>query len=94
MRTTVTFEPDVEHGLKRLMRERRLGMKAALNLALRQGLAATAKSTNEPAFKVSAKPMGLRAGIDPARLNSMADELELDAFSDLSQKLAHLRDTT
>jgi hypothetical protein len=40
MRTTVTLEPDVEALLKRLMRERSLSFKDALNHAVRAGLAA------------------------------------------------------
>ena len=31
--------------------------------------------------------MGLRAGIDPARLSDLADELEVEAFLDVSRSL-------
>jgi len=39
-RTTVTLDPDVEALLQALMRERGLSFKAAVNDALRRGLAA------------------------------------------------------
>lgn len=39
VRTTVTLEPDVEEAVRRLMRERGIGFKAAVNEAIRRGLA-------------------------------------------------------
>lgn len=39
VRTTITLEPDVEALLRKLMRERGLGFKEAVNLAIRKGLA-------------------------------------------------------
>lgn len=38
MRTTVTFDPDVAVRLKRLRKERDLGLKELINEAMRQGL--------------------------------------------------------
>jgi len=38
MRTTVTLEPDVDAMVRRLMRERGLGFKQAVNEAIRVGL--------------------------------------------------------
>jgi hypothetical protein len=86
MRTTVTIDQDVEHQLKRFMRERRLSFKAAINQALRRGLVSAAGSENEPPFKVEARALELRAGIDPARLNAAVDDLEAGAFSEVSQR--------
>lgn len=39
MRTTLTLEPDVGSRLEKLRRERKITLKAAVNEALRQGLA-------------------------------------------------------
>lgn len=39
MRTTVTLDPDTHHLVRKLMRERGIGFKEALNLAIRMGLA-------------------------------------------------------
>ena len=37
--------------------------------------------------KTRARPMGLRTGIDPARLNQLADDAEVAAFLALNRKL-------
>ena len=39
MRTTITLEPDVDAAVRRLMRERHLSFKDAVNEAIRTGLA-------------------------------------------------------
>ncbi|CAN5803449.1 antitoxin [soil metagenome] len=39
MRTTITLDPDVEILVKKLMRERGVSFKEAVNLAIRSGLA-------------------------------------------------------
>lgn len=43
MRTTVTLEPDVEALVKRMMRERDISFKQAVNDGLRAGLAGEAR---------------------------------------------------
>ncbi len=48
MRTTITLDPDVEVLVKKLMRERRLSFKDAVNASLRKALAA--KPTIELVF--------------------------------------------
>ncbi len=68
------------------MAERGLSFKVALNEAIQRGLATLA--ADEEPFVVEASPLGLRAGIDPARLNAMADELEADAFVQLTGRVA------
>ncbi len=87
-RTTVTLDPDVEQLLRDAMQRRRQSFKEALNQAIRNGLTDLPSGEREGRFKVRARPMGLRAGIDPARLNQFADEMEVDAFLTLSQRLA------
>jgi hypothetical protein len=85
MRTTVTLDPDVEQLLRDAMQRRRLSFKDALNEAIRNGLAG---SGGEAApFVVRSRKLGLRAGLDAARLNQMADELEADSFQSLSRAL-------
>ncbi|MGH3136781.1 MAG: antitoxin [Gaiellaceae bacterium] len=39
MRTTITLDPDVHALVKKLMRERGIGFKEAVNLAIRSGIA-------------------------------------------------------
>lgn len=86
MRTTVTLDPDVEHLLRDAMHRRRVSFKEALNHAIRTGLS-EAKPAREPRFRTRARPMGLRAGVDPARLNQFGDDLEADAFLALTTRL-------
>lgn len=40
------------------------------------------------AFKVRPVAMGVRAGVDPARLSDVSDDAEVDAFLDLTRHLA------
>lgn len=88
MRTTVTLDPDVEQLLRDAMQQRRQSFKEALNQAVRAGLSgAGGLGVADRPFTLHAQPMGLRAGIDPGRLNQLADELESDAFAELSERL-------
>ena len=80
MRTTVTLDADVEHLLRNAMHRSRRSFKETLNSAIRTSLASRASAPKGAPFIVKARPMGLRAGIDPASLNRVADELEVDAF--------------
>lgn len=79
MRTTVTLDPDVEKLLRESIRRGRKTFKQALNEALRRGLKGEGTAEERP-FEVSARSMGLRDGIDPARLHDLDDELEVEEF--------------
>jgi hypothetical protein len=80
MRTTVTLDPDVEQLLKATMHRRRKSFKQTLNEAIRRGLLPGTKSVTGESFKVKARPMGLRAGIDPTKLNQLADDMEIESY--------------
>jgi hypothetical protein len=73
MRTTVTLDPDVEAMVKRLMRERSLTFKQALNEAVRAGLAGPpdAAEARTPTF-----PMGFEPAIPWDKALRLAGELE------------------
>jgi hypothetical protein len=79
MRTTITLDPDVEQMLREAMQRSRKGFKQTLNQAVRLGLSGT-REEGEPQFEVKARPMGLRAGIDPAQVRDLDDELEIEEF--------------
>lgn len=85
-RTTVTLDPDVEQLLLDAMHTRRLSFKQALNEAVRQGLSGAVQETAPRAYQVRARPLGLRPGIDPSRLNQVADELETEVFRALQPR--------
>jgi hypothetical protein len=80
MRTTVTLEKDVEKLLRDAMHRSRKSFKEALNAGLRAGLGGSSVPTRRKPFVVKARSMGLRAGLDPAGFNKLADDLEADAF--------------
>jgi hypothetical protein len=80
MRTTVTLDKDVERLLRDAMHRSRRGFKQTLNDAIRAGLTRKRAAASRPAFVVKARPLGLRAGLDPAGFNKLADELEVDSL--------------
>jgi hypothetical protein len=79
MRTTVTLDADAERLLRNAMHSRRRSFKQTLNDAIRAGLSTKPPAKSRPRFLVKARPMGLRAGIDPTSMNKLADDLEVDA---------------
>ena len=87
MRTTVTLDADTERLLRSAMRERDVSFKAALNDAVRRGLRTQAAAEAEPPFTTTAKPMQLRAGIDPTRLHDLDAALEVERFKELTARL-------
>jgi len=80
VRTTVTLDKDVERMLREAMHRSRRSFKEALNAAVRAGLTGNAAAVKSVPFVVKARPLGLRAGIDPSGFNKLADELEVDAY--------------
>lgn len=86
MRTTVTLDPDVEELLRHATHGARQNFKAALNDGLRRGLAHLAPASAAKPFVLKACPMGLKAGLDPARLHDVADDLEAAAFAATTRK--------
>jgi hypothetical protein len=78
----VTLDEDVEHLLREAMHRGRKSFKQTLNDAVRSGLGKG--SPGKPKrFVVRARSMGLRAGYDPAGLNKLADDLEVEAFLEM-----------
>ena len=80
MRTTVTLEPDVARMLDDYARRTRKSFKETLNDAVRLGLGRANEPTAQRDFVIEAKPMGLRAGIDGGKLNTLLDDLEAEKF--------------
>lgn len=80
VRTTVTLEKDVERMLRDAMHRSRKSFKQTLNAALRTGLGGKNSQAKARRFVVQARPLGLRAGLDPAGCNKLADDFEVDAF--------------
>ena len=74
MGTTVTLDPDVAAKLQSRARSRGISFKEVINDALRVGLCA--QDVRSKSFKVLAKPMGQRAGVDLDRALGLAGDLE------------------
>lgn len=70
MRTTVTLEPDTRLLVERLMRERGLSFKDAVNTAIRKGLAS---DEDRPS---PTRPRALGAKVDLTKALQLAAELE------------------
>jgi hypothetical protein len=87
MRTTVTLDPDTERLLREAMQQTGHSFKVTLNEALRKGLADTVVVADEEPFVVKAKNMGLRPGIDPTKLQQLADEMEVEAYLEVTRQL-------
>lgn len=76
----MTLDRDVERLLREAMHRSRSGFKQTLNAAIRAGLGPGAAPARSRPFVVKARPLGMRAGLDPAGFNKLADDLEVDAF--------------
>jgi hypothetical protein len=81
MRTTVTLDRDVERMLREAAHQSQRSFKETLNAAIRAGLAAKSARSKRVPFLIKARSLGLRAGIDPASFNKLADDLEVDAIA-------------
>jgi hypothetical protein len=74
------LDPDVVAGLKEYAHRRRSSFKAALNTLVRRGLAAPEPRASTPPFVVEPHAGGFKPGLDLAKLNPLADQLETDDF--------------
>lgn len=87
MRTTVTLDRDVERILRETAARTHRPFKKVLNDTLRLGIEQSTGMGSPMPFMVKARPMGLRAGYDPAGFNQLADDLEAEAFLESTRKL-------
>lgn len=62
-------------------------IEEVLNRAEARGPANSEGDSGEAPFVPLTKPLRLRTGLDPAHLGALADDLEVNAFLDLSRRL-------
>ena len=74
MRTTITLEPDVAASLRTLARERGVSFKETVDTVLRRGLSEGGVSARP--FRVEARPLRLRPGVDLDKALAYASQLE------------------
>lgn len=80
MRATLTLEPDLARKLKALAHKRGQSFNQTLNDVVRQGLAAQPRPARAPRYEVEPHRGGFRPGVDPGKLNLLAEELEVEGF--------------
>jgi cytidylate kinase len=74
MRTTVTIDADLDAKLRRIAQERGIPFKEVLNATLRAGLGMQAGAARP--YRLRARRLGLRPGIDLDRALHLASALE------------------
>jgi hypothetical protein len=81
MRTTLTIDDDLAGILQKKASQEGNSFKAIVNNLLRAGIAASGDSSapRKP-LKVVPRPLGLKTGYDPDKLNQLVDELEAEDF--------------
>lgn len=81
MRTTLTLDDDLGGILQKKASQEGTSFKAVVNNLLRAGIAASGDSSvHRRPLKVVSRPLGLRPGYDPDKLNQLVDELEVEDF--------------
>ena len=78
MRTTVTLDDDADQMIREEMRRTQRSFKVTLNEAVRNGLRRVPE--NPERFQVRARPLGLRTGVDPARMHELDQDAEAERF--------------
>lgn len=76
MRTTLTLEPDVAARVRAEMRRTGKSFKETVNDLMRLALAARGKQTNLPPFKVRARPLGERPGLNYDCIGELLEQVE------------------
>jgi hypothetical protein len=86
MRTTLTIDDDLTGLLRRRARELGVSFKEMVNRTIRAGLDQDARPKRKSAPKTIPHSFGIRPGIDPDKLNQLADELEAEAHAASARK--------
>jgi len=76
VRTTLTLDEDVVAKLKSEARRTGRSFKQTVNEALRSGLARQARCKKQKPFKIHAKNMGLRLGLNYDCVSRLLQEVE------------------
>ena len=76
MRTTLTLDQDVAAKLKTVMRQTGRSFKDTVNETLRSGLAWQDRVKKQKPFKVHARNLGLRPGLDYDNIGKLLEQVE------------------
>lgn len=86
MRTTLTIDDDLAAAIEDLRKREGLSFKEALNQLIRAGVEYRARPPKPREYRTATRRLGLRAGLDPVKLNQLADELESDRFVEFGRQ--------
>ena len=87
MRTTLTLDDDVAALLRQRATTLGVSFKEMVNQALRAGIAREMAPRDVVAPKTIPHSFGVRAGVDPDKLNQLADELEAEAAAESLKRI-------
>jgi hypothetical protein len=76
VRTTLTLDDDVYRKLESETRRTGRPFKEVVNEHLRRSLVAAKAAGRRPQFRVDARPMGIRPGIDLSNIEQLLEELD------------------
>lgn len=76
MRTTITLDEDVVAKIKAKMQKTGASFKDVVNEMLRTGLLVTEKAVRQKPFKVNARPLGLRPGLNYDCMSELLEQVE------------------
>ena len=76
MRTTLTLDEDVYRKLESESRRTGRSFKEVVNDHLRRSFAVSKESKQKPPFRVKARDMGLRPGVDLSNIQELLDQLD------------------
>lgn len=80
MRTTLTLDDNLYRLLRERSRREGKTFRQAVNDALRRGLTGETGGAEPEVFRVEARHCGFQSGVDPARLNQISDDLDIEVF--------------
>lgn len=81
MRTTLSIDDDLARSIENLRTRRNLSLREAINQLLRAGLQTVEKAPNARPYQGPVFASKLAPGIDPNRMNQLADELEAEELA-------------
>lgn len=81
MRTTLTIDDDLMGLLEAERKRKGLTRKEMVNYALRRGLSAAEASPSASPVRTRPVFMGLKPGVDPYKMNALADDMEVEAIA-------------
>jgi len=76
VRTTLTLDEDVADKLKREASRSGSSFRETVNQTLRTGLALRRRVEEQPPFRIEARELGIRPGLDLNNIEELLDQVE------------------